>query len=669
MFRPSGTCAPSRGTVPARVTSDSEVLSVRGPARPLSGPALAGASSLERRLPLVMTGVLAAGLTVMVAATYETLADRAADIVGHRLRTAIEEIASSAHASLVQREAELQAVGATPAVRAALAPGASEATTRAATAQLAALLTARDSLALVELWDASGRVLAHVGPAMAGTRPVPTPEALRAGQLASPLVADGGRARIWVFAPVSVRGAVAGYVASARPIGGRADVVRTLRQMTGERVTLYTRNGDGSLWLEAPNVPVAPPTRRDSAGGWLWTERGGVRMLAVDAPVARTPLMLSVEVPEPTIRARPRRTLTQLALLALAVTAVGGVISWWISRRITRPLAHLTDAAEELAHGTYEHPVAVPGRDEVGRLAASFDAMARQVVTARQELERRAADAQATADALQVANARLRRTTAEAERARAEADRANRAKSDFLAMMSHELRTPLNAIGGYAELLEMGIHGPVTEAQRDALLRIGRSQAHLLTLINDVLSFARIDAGQVQYAIEDVALHEALAGLEALVAPQVRARGLVFDHRPCDPTLHARADRDKLRQLVLNLLGNAIKYTPDGGTVTLACDADDASVRVHVRDTGVGIPADRLPSIFEAFVQGDRALNRPNDGVGLGLAISRELAHGMGGTLAVESEVGRGSTFTVTLARAPEPRLRPTPPQAASAVA
>jgi len=289
------------------------------------------------------------------------------------------------------------------------------------------------------------------------------------------------------------------------------------------------------------------------------------------------------------------------------------------------------------------------------------------VVTARQELERRAADAQAAADALTVANARLRRTTEEAERARAEADRANRAKSDFLAMMSHELRTPLNAIGGYAELIEMGIHGPVTDAQREALLRIGRSQSHLLTLINDVLSFARIDAGQVQYAIEDVPLDDALAGLEALVAPQVRARRLTFEHHACDPTLAARADRDKLRQLVLNLLGNAIKYTPEGGMVALSCDADASVVRVHVRDTGIGIPADRLPSIFDAFVQGDRALNRPNDGVGLGLAISRELALGMGGTLEVASTVGQGSTFTLTLARATPSRRAGTPPHASTA--
>jgi signal transduction histidine kinase len=266
------------------------------------------------------------------------------------------------------------------------------------------------------------------------------------------------------------------------------------------------------------------------------------------------------------------------------------------------------------------------------------------------------------ADALAGANRRLQQAMTEAESARTEAERArgeseaaNRAKSDFLAMMSHELRTPLNAIAGYAQLLEMGIHGPVTDQQRDALNRIARSQAHLLTLINDVLNFARIDAGQMRYVVQDVLMNDTLAGLEPLVAPQIASRGLTYTYEACATDIVAAADGDKVRQVVVNLLSNAVKYTPMGGTVRLACDADETTVRVHVTDTGPGIDPDQLPVIFEPFVQGHRALNRPNEGVGLGLAISRDLARGMAGDVTVTTELAVGSTFTLALPRAKLP--------------
>jgi len=351
--------------------------------------------------------------------------------------------------------------------------------------------------------------------------------------------------------------------------------------------------------------------------------------------------------------------------MSLVILAAGAVLAWIVGRRITRPLILLTSAADQVATGTYEQPIAVAGRDEIGRLAKRFHEMAAQVTEARRELEQRASDAQQAADELALANGRLQTTMTEAQSARADAERArgdaeaaNRAKSDFLAMMSHELRTPLNAIGGYAELIELGIHGPVTDAQRNALNRIARSQAHLLTLINDVLNFARVDSGQIQYVVEDVRMNDTLAGIEPLVEPQIVARKLTFQHDQCDPAIVAAADGDKVRQVVLNLLGNAVKYTPEGGRVTLACEANDRVVRVHVRDTGPGIEADQLPVIFEPFVQGHRALNRPNEGVGLGLAISRDLARGMGGDVTVETELGIGSTFTLELPRAGAVRLR-----------
>jgi signal transduction histidine kinase/PAS domain-containing protein len=252
--------------------------------------------------------------------------------------------------------------------------------------------------------------------------------------------------------------------------------------------------------------------------------------------------------------------------------------------------------------------------------------------------------------AAQCAQALERARLHEAERAaRQEAEAANRAKSEFLAIMSHELRTPLNAIDGYAELMELGIRGPITEQQRQDLARIRKSQRHLLGLVNGVLNYSRTEAGTLHYEVEDVQLDEVLATCEALVAPQVRSKGLTLANEGCEPGVHARADREKLRQVILNLLTNATKFTEPGGRIDLACALAGREVRITVSDTGRGIPADQLTRVFEPFVQLDSSLTRTQEGVGLGLAISRDLARGMGGDLTVLSTTGVGSRFTLTL--------------------
>ena len=241
------------------------------------------------------------------------------------------------------------------------------------------------------------------------------------------------------------------------------------------------------------------------------------------------------------------------------------------------------------------------------------------------------------------------RARADAEAARSEAEAANRAKAHFLATMSHELRTPLNAIGGYAELMEMGIRGPVSDEQRHDLARIQASQRHLLGLINEVLSYAKIETGAVHYDLADVPVDAALEAAEALVAPQARAKALVVTVRAGAPASVVRADAEKLRQVLVNLLSNAIKFTDRGGRVDLTCMRDLDRVHIAVRDTGIGIPADQREAVFEPFVQVRTDLTRTTDGTGLGLAISRDLARGMGGDLTVESVLGAGSTFTLTL--------------------
>jgi PAS domain S-box-containing protein len=251
--------------------------------------------------------------------------------------------------------------------------------------------------------------------------------------------------------------------------------------------------------------------------------------------------------------------------------------------------------------------------------------------------------------------ARERAARAEADAARQAAEHANDVKAQFLASMSHELRTPLNAIGGYVDLLAMGIRGPISEMQREDLDRIRRNQHHLLGLINNVLNFAKIEAGHVEYHMVEARLHDVLDGMYSLVAPQVQVRGLTYHYLPCDPSIIVMADIEKVHQVLLNLLSNAIKFTDTGGDVTLACACTETTAAVRVIDTGLGIPSEKLEAIFQPFVQVDQQFTRQGHGTGLGLSISRELARAMGGDIVVESAVGEGTVFTLRLPRVVAP--------------
>jgi signal transduction histidine kinase len=234
--------------------------------------------------------------------------------------------------------------------------------------------------------------------------------------------------------------------------------------------------------------------------------------------------------------------------------------------------------------------------------------------------------------------------------ARADAEAANRAKTEFLAMMSHELRTPLNAIAGYAELIELGISGPVSDMQREQLGRIRRSQRHLLGIIEDLLDLSRLEHGMpADIELGPVPVHDTLGNLEPLIAPQLKARNLTYIYNPAEGGLIAYGNRARIEQIVLNLLSNAIKYTAPGGRVGLSCGLHAGQVEIRVSDTGHGIPREKLDSIFEPFTRLEMDLTRTTEGTGLGLAISRHLARAMMGDLTARSEVGRGSIFTLTL--------------------
>jgi signal transduction histidine kinase len=578
----------------------------------------------------MMATVLIAVVLASLVLTYGTLTRGAEQTARERIAGAVTEVVGTVDLALAARGARLHALAQDEHVHAALrSPPASPHLSLSFAEELTDSERAYPSIVL----DSSGAAVLSVGdPSNAARRELrrlgaSIPDTVRFGRM----FADGEAVFFWSVAPVVAGASRLGTLAQLRRVGGPREATSTLSGLVGEDVALYIRNIDDSLWVAARGGVESPQQKRDTSDVGYVQQRGAVgRVLGVEAPIAGAPWIAALEVPLATVHERARKTTVELSLLALILATIGALAAWVISRSITGPLAELSRAAGSVARGAFPAPVAVERQDEIGRLAASFNRMADEVDASRRELERKVE----------------------------EADKANRTKSDFLAVMSHELRTPLNAIGGYTQLLGMELYGPLNDAQRDAVKRLERSQAHLLRLINNVLSFSRIDSGQLAYQIEQVKVDEALSELEDLIAPQIRARGIKFVPVACGEDVVVAADSEKLQQVILNLLSNAIKFTPSGGRITIGCRSGEGVVQILVEDTGCGIDPEALPTIFDPFVQANRSLHRPNEGVGLGLAIARDLARGMGGDLTVRSEPGNGSTFVLSLRTELEERSR-----------
>ena len=277
-------------------------------------------------------------------------------------------------------------------------------------------------------------------------------------------------------------------------------------------------------------------------------------------------------------------------------------------------------------------------------LEESKDALAMHA----EQLEEQARELEAQMEESQMLTEELEATSVEMEEAAVRAEAASRAKTDFLAVMSHELRTPLNAIVGYSDLLQTGVSGPLTETQRTQLSRIRSSSFHLLDLIQDVLSFSRIEAGREELRIADVEVQQLARDAHSYIEQQCMEKGLQQVVRVPEERVVMITDPAKVRQILLNLLNNACKFT-DSGTVDLLVSREGEDVLFAVKDTGPGVAREHLEMIFEPFTQVDQSTTRQKGGAGLGLPVSRRLAHLLGGELLVDSELGKGSTFTLRL--------------------
>jgi signal transduction histidine kinase len=330
---------------------------------------------------------------------------------------------------------------------------------------------------------------------------------------------------------------------------------------------------------------------------------------------------------------RVRREESDEVTLRVALTfglVLSGLISYMVSARFARHVSFHSSQAAELTQ-----------RNE------SLQQQQLEIELANQQLQDQQLELEAGADQMREHMDELARTTGELRQA-------NAAKRMFLANMSHELRTPLNAIAGHVQLVEMELHGPITDAQKSALDRITRAQRHLLALINDILNFAKLDAGRLGYAMAATQVGAVMNDVTGMVETQMAAAGLSFASTLSSESNEVWADPEKLRQILINLFGNATKFTKSGGRVwfEVTRDAeDDHLLALSVSDTGIGIPADKLDHIFDPFVQLNAMGLSSHQGAGLGLAISRDLARGMGGELTVSSEEGVGSTFTIKLRR------------------
>ncbi len=433
----------------------------------------------------------------------------------------------------------------------------------------------------------------------------------------------------------------------------------------GKTGHLQILDSSGLVFAEALGVENASFSKliiktiyQENTGWIISTDEHGVKSAIAFAPVKAkdwhtilTQEMAEIDAP---LEALMWVSTGPWSLTVIILTLIGFNIS---RKMILTPISKLNETAHQIGHGYLDQRLDIKTGDELEGLAQEFNVMAEKLSESQEKLKRwneelREEVVRRTAD-LEEANEELKDSRVELNKKNTDLGSANlklremdRLKSEFLANMSHELRTPLTAIIGFSELLVDGVMGDMNEEQTGCAEDILTSGQHLLKLINDILDLSKIEAGKMELNYETFDLEAIISFIRKTMAPLIEKKKQILKIEVTEGIPDIYADPGKIKQLLLNLVGNAIKFTPEGGTITIGAEFKDSCFVLSVTDTGIGIKLEDRERIFQEFQQGEASTSREYEGTGLGLTLTRKLTEMHGGILELESEVGKGSKFT-----------------------